>query len=81
MIDFLTSDQGLMLLVVIGIGAVIAFIVLSVFEAMVNDDFDPVIEAKCKNCVCYSVCLHHGRDYECRDYMTDDMLRQKGLKK
>ena len=79
MIDFLSSDKGLMMLIVLGIASIIAFIVVSIFEAIVNDDFDPVVERKCKNCICYPVCLHHGRNYECKDFITEDMLRKRGI--
>ncbi len=79
MIDFLSSEKGLMMLIIIGIVSVVAFIVVSFFEAIFSNEFDPVCEAKCKKCICYDVCLHHGRKYGCEDYMTEEMLRKKGM--
>ena len=79
MIDFLTSDKGLMMIFVLGVIAIIGFVILSVVESILYDEFDPVCEEKCKKCICYDMCRNHGCIYECKDYMTEEMLRRKGM--
>ena len=79
MIDFLTSDKGLMMLLVIGIIGAVGFVLLNIAEAIMFDEFDPVCEEKCKKCICYEMCRNHGCIYDCRDYMTEEMLRRKGM--
>lgn len=79
MLDFLSSDKGLMMLIIIGIVSVVGFVLISIFEAIVYDEYDPVCEEKCKKCICYSMCRNHGCMYECPDYMTEEMLQKKGM--
>lgn len=79
MADFLTSDKGMTMLLLLGILAIVGYVILVVFEAITTDEFDPVCEQKCKDCICYDVCKRHGCDYDCQDYMTEEMLKQKGL--
>lgn len=69
-------DAGgcLILLLILGI----VYAVIIAIEEKVDSDFDEVTEAKCKKCLMYDACPRHGRDYNCRDYMTDEILRKKG---
>ena len=52
---------------------------LTIIESILVDDFDPVCEQKCRQCICYGMCKEHGCHYECPDYMTEEMLRRKGM--
>jgi hypothetical protein len=79
MIDFLTSAQGQTMLVLLGILAVIAYVVITILESIFTNDFDPVCEKKCKDCICYNMCRDHGCVYDCPDYMTEEMLQKKGF--
>lgn len=80
MLDFLDSphfgSMCIVILIVLGVG----YVLLEIFNAIIMDDFDPVCEEKCKKCINYKVCRRHGCDYDCIDYMTEEMLRRKGLK-
>lgn len=80
MLDFLDSphfgSMCIVILIVLGVG----YVLLEIFNAIIMDEFDPVCEEKCKKCINYNVCRRHGCDYECVDYMTEEMLRRKGLK-
>ena len=58
--------------------ASIAYALILVLEERVEGDYDEVLEAHCKKCINYSVCQHH--DYNCKEYMTEEMLRSKGDK-
>ena len=58
--------------------ASIAYALILVLEEKVEGDYDEVLEAHCKKCINYSVCSHH--DYNCKEYMTEEMLRSKGDK-
>lgn len=80
MIDFLTSAHFTGLCIVILILLVVGYVILEIFDAIIMDDYDPICEAKCKKCINYKVCRRHGCDYNCIDYMTEEMLRGKGLK-
>lgn len=77
--DFIMSPNfaGFAIVILVILGIIYALIVT--FEAKAEDDFDPVIEAKCKKCICYEMCRKHGTDYECRDYMTEEMLQKRGM--
>ena len=79
MVDFINSPKGtgLALILFVILGIIYAFVVI--FESKAEDDFDPVIEAKCKKCICHDICSKHGTDYECKDYMTEEMLQKKGM--
>lgn len=80
MLEFLESphfgSMCILILIVLGIG----YVIIEIIDSIIMDDFDPVCEEKCKKCINYKVCRRHGCDYECRDYMTEEMLRRKGLK-
>ena len=80
MLDFLESphfgSMCIVILIILGVG----YVLLEIFDAIIMDDFDPVCEEKCKKCINYKYCRRHGCDYECVDYMTEEMLRGKGLK-
>lgn len=80
MLDFLDSphfgSMCIVILIVLGVG----YVLLEIFNAIIMDDFDPVCEEKCKKCINYKVCRRHGCDYDCIDYMTEEILRRKGLK-
>ena len=80
MIDFLTSTQGIMMMITFGILGAVGFIIFSVMEAVMYDEFDPVCEHKCKKCICYDMCRHHGCIYDCPDYMTEEQLQERGMK-
>lgn len=67
------------LLVLLAVLALIYGIIIE-FEDQ-EDGIDPIIEAKCKECISYDVCQHHGRKYGCKDYMTEEMLKRKGVGK
>lgn len=69
-------DAGGCLVILVLLGIIYAIIIL--VEEKVDGDYDDVLEAKCKNCICYDACPRHGRDYNCRDYMTEEMLRKRG---
>lgn len=77
--DFIMSPNfaGFAIVILVILGIIYAMIVT--IEAKAEDDFDPVIEAKCKKCICYDMCHKHGTDYECRDYMTEEMLQKRGM--
>lgn len=79
--DFIMSPNfaGFAIVILVILGIIYAFIVT--IEAKAEDDFDPVIEAKCKKCICHDICSKHGTIYDCQDYMTEEMLRKKGLMK
>ena len=81
MIGFLSSNQVLAFIALAGIILIIGYVILTVFEAIVYDDFDPVCEQKCKKCICYGHCPNHGCLYDCPDYMTEEILREKGISK
>lgn len=81
MSEFLASGHGMALVLIIGVILGVVFAFLQIVEAKIEDDFDPVCEEKCKRCICYDICRKHGTDYECKDYMTDDMLKRKGVDK
>lgn len=70
---------GICLVILVFLGIIYAFIVA--FEEYVDGDFDPVIEARCKKCIMYDVCRKHGTDYNCKDYMTEEMLQKKCMNK
>ena len=72
-------DAGGCLVILIILGLIYAFICM--YEEKIDNDYDEVTEAKCKKCINYSVCRRHGCDYECRDYCTEEMLRNRGLDK
>lgn len=80
MIDFLTSDAGMMMILLLGILGIVGYVILTIIESILVDDFDPVCEQKCRSCICYSMCREHGCHYECPDYMTEEMLRDRGFK-
>ena len=65
-------------LVILFVLAVIYGLIL-VFEEKTEGDYDEILEAHCKKCINYSVCQHH--DYNCKEYMTEEMLRKKGVGK
>lgn len=67
----------LILMIILGI----AYAVIVTVEALIDEEFDPVIEAKCKKCICYDMCKKHGCDYNCKDYMTEEMLQSIGMNK
>lgn len=77
--DFIMSPNfaGFAIVIFVILGIIYAFVVT--IEAKAEDDFDPVIESKCKKCICYEMCRKHGTDYECKDYMTEEMLKKKGM--
>lgn len=77
--DFIMSPNfaGFAIVILVILGIIYALIVT--IEAKAEDDFDPVIEAKCKKCICHDMCHKHGTDYECRDYMTEEMLQKRGM--
>lgn len=50
-----------------------------VFEEKVEGDYDEILEGHCKKCIHYSVC--HNHKYNCKEYMTEEMLHGKGDKK
>lgn len=67
------------LLVALAVLAIIYGIIIE-FENK-EDGIDPILEAKCKECICYEGCHHHGRKYGCKEYMTEEMLKRKGVEK
>lgn len=67
------------LLVALAVLAVIYGIIIE-FENQ-EDGIDPIIEAKCKECISYEGCQNHGRKYGCKEYMTEEMLKRKGVGK
>lgn len=79
MLEFITSGKGsgfcIVILIILGIiyGVVVAY------DSYIDDEFDPVTEAKCKKCILYDMCRKHGLDYNCKEYMTEEMLQKKGL--
>lgn len=79
MIDFLTSDAGMMMILLLGILGIVGYVILTIIESILVDDFDPVCEQKCRQCICYGMCKEHGCHYECPDYMTEEMLRDRGF--
>ena len=79
MIDFLGSAQGAGCVIVLLVFLGIAYALICIFESIIEDDFDPVTEAKCKKCICYDVCRQHGCKYDCKDYMTEEDLKKRGL--
>lgn len=80
MIDFLTSDAGMAMILLLGILGIVGYVILTIIEFILVDDFDPVCEQKCRSCICYGMCKEHGCHYECPDYMTEEMLRDRGFK-
>ena len=58
----------------------LVYIGILIWEDIHNDEFDEIIEARCKRCVYKNDCERRGRDYNCDRYTTEEMLRRKGLK-
>lgn len=81
MIDFIESPHFGSLCIIIIIVLGIGYVLLEIFNAIIMDEFDPVCEAKCKKCINYKCCRRHGCDYECQDYMTEEMLQKKCITK
>lgn len=79
MADFLTSSTGMMMIFLLGILGIVGYVILTIVEALLTDEFDPVCEEKCRQCICYKMCKEHGCHYECPDYMTEEMLRSRGI--
>lgn len=69
-------DVGGCLVILVILGIIYAIIVT--IEEKLDDDYDDVLETKCKNCICYNICSRHGRDCNCKDYMTEEMLQKRG---
>ena len=68
-----------MALIACGILGAVGFVIISVLDALITDEFDPVVEERCKKCISYTGCSFHGCDYNCKYYMTEEILRRKGL--
>lgn len=81
MLDFLASDKGIAMMIVLGVVGVLGYVLVSIVEAIGIDEYDPICEERCKKCICYDVCRNHGCIYECKDYMTEEMLRKSGVSK
>lgn len=64
--------EGMTLVFLVVLGIIYAFLCMF---GDTDDDFDEITEAKCKTCVNYSVCSRHGREYGCKDYYNDEMLK------
>ena len=79
--EIITSPNfgGICLVILVILGIIYGLVVF--FESIIDDDFDPVVEARCKKCICYDICRKHGCNYDCKDYMTEEMLQKKGMKK
>ena len=78
MIEFIASGAGTAMFIIILVILLLGYAAICIFEALTTDEFDPVCEAKCKNCICYDMCKEHGCHYECPDYMTEEELQKKG---
>lgn len=81
MTDFLTSGAGMAMILILGIVGLVGYCIICFVEAMMMDEFDPVCEQKCRSCICYNMCKEHGCHYDCKDYMTEEMLQKKGMSK
>lgn len=66
-------DAGGCLILLIILGIIYAIIVT--VEEKIDNDYDEVLEAKCKKCVNYNMCSRHGRDYMCDCYYPNDIER------
>ena len=71
--------DGLLFLLLFILG--VTYGILVALDYKIDSDRDEVLEAKCKKCICYDGCPRRGRDYNCHDYMTEEMLQKRGIEK